>query len=208
MKILVAEDEAVSRLLLEKALSKWGFEVVLAKDGDQAWQILQAEDTPFIVILDWMMPGMDGLQVCREVRYLNRKPRQYIILLTAKVDHDDLIEGFAAGADEYVTKPFNEQELRARVQVGRRLIELQAALIQRVTDLEEALARVTHLEGLLPICAYCKKVRDDGNYWQKVEEYIEKRSSARFTHGICPDCYDTILKNELNAINQTQPPPE
>jgi DNA-binding response OmpR family regulator len=207
MKVLVAEDEAISRLLLVKVLSRWGFEVIVAADGDDAWRTLEAEEAPPIAILDWMMPGMDGLQICRAVRHLNRKPRQYIILLTAKVNPDDLIEGFAAGADEYVTKPFNEQELRARVQVGCRLIELQAALMQRVKELEEALSRVTQLEGLLPICSYCKKVRDDGNYWQKVEEYIEQRSGARFTHGICPECYDTVVKAELDAFNQAHQRP-
>lgn len=210
MKILVAEDEAVSRLLLQKALGKWGFEVVLAENGDKAWQILQSDEAPPIAVFDWMMPGMDGLQLCREVRYLDRKPRQYIVLLTAKVEPADLIEGFAAGADDYVTKPFNEQELRARVQAGRRLIELQAALIQRVTELEAALAQVTHLEGLLPICSYCKKVRDDSNYWQKVEEYVEKRSGARFTHGICPDCMEKVVMPELDAFNKLKgktPPP-
>jgi hypothetical protein len=100
-----------------------------------------------------------------------------------------------------VTKPFNREELRARVQGGARVVELQRSLAERVEELEQALARVKQLQGLLPICSYCKKIRDDRNYWQQVEAYIGEHSEAVFSHGICPDCFDKFVKPELNKVN-------
>jgi len=130
MKILVAEDDLVTRRMLEAYLSKWGYEVVKASDGQEAWQILQQEQSPRLAILDWMMPGMDGTSICREVRQLNLQPYVYIILLTARGYKEDIIEGLEAGADEYLTKPFDPYELKARLHSGARIVELQDRLIQ------------------------------------------------------------------------------
>lgn len=200
MRILVAEDDATSRRMLEVTLAKWGYEVLVARDGPQAWQVLDGEEPPGLALLDWVMPGMDGLEVCRKVRSVTRTPPIYIILLTARVAKDDVVRGFEAGADDYVTKPFNSDELRARVKVGRRIVELQKNLALRVHDLENALARVKKLQGLLPICSYCKRIRDDQNYWQQVESYFSEHSDAEFTHGICPDCYDKVVKPKFSRL--------
>ena len=116
-----------------------------------------------------------------------------MILLTAKSKKEELVEGLAAGADDYLTKPFDRQELHARISVGLRVSELQRNLADRITDLETALARVKQLQGLLPICSYCKKVRDDQNYWQQVDSYISKHSEVAFSHSICPTCYEQVL---------------
>lgn len=195
MKVLIAEDDVVSRRMLEATLNKWGYDVVVVCDGAAAWQALQHKDAPALAILDWMMPELDGAEVCRLVRARSLTQPPYLMLLTAKGDRADIIEGLRAGADDYVTKPFDRDELRARVQVGVRVVELQQNLANRVRDLEEALSRVKQLQGLLPICAYCKMIRDDQNYWEKVENYIAKHSDAQFTHSICPDCYDEMMKN-------------
>jgi two-component system cell cycle response regulator len=130
VRVLIADDDNVNRRILESFLEKWGYEVQAATDGDEAWQMLQAEDAPRLVILDWMMPGLDGAQVCREVRKRNERAYTYILLLTAKFQKKDILEGLEAGADDYLTKPFDSAELRARLRTGRRILELQEELLQ------------------------------------------------------------------------------
>ena len=200
MRILIAEDEPVSRHLLESTLAGWGHEVVVTYDGAQAWAALQGEDAPQLAILDWMMPGMDGLEVCRRVRQRQNAATTYIILLTAKGSKADVVDGLAAGANDYVTKPFDRAELQARVQVGATVVGLQRKLGERVAELEAALAHVKLLQGILPICSYCKHVRDDRNYWQSVEGYVSEHSGATFSHGICPDCYETVVRPQLDEM--------
>jgi sigma-B regulation protein RsbU (phosphoserine phosphatase) len=200
MRILIGEDDVVSRRLLETLLGRWGYEVVVAADGERAWELLQGEEAPPLAILDWMMPGMGGVEICRRVRAAGRPSPVYIILLTARASSEDVVQGLEAGANDYVTKPFNREELRARVQVGMRVVELQATLAGRVLELEEALARVKQLQGLLPICSYCKKIRDDRNYWRQVEAYISEHSEAVFSHGICPECFEKFVTPKLNEL--------
>jgi len=202
MKVLVAEDNAVSRRVLEAALRTWGYDVTAVADGAHAWEALQAEDAAHLVILDWMMPRMDGLEVCRRIRESSRGVPTYIILLTARGEREDMVCGLEAGADDYVTKPFDHKELRARVQVGARVVRLQRALSERVCQLEEALTRVKQLQGLLPICSYCKKIRNDRNYWEQVEAYITEHSEAQFSHGICPDCYNKFVRPEIEKLQR------
>jgi DNA-binding response OmpR family regulator len=202
MRILIAEDEAVSRRLLQQTLQRWGYEVVVASDGTEAWQCLQSADAPQLAIVDWMMPGIDGIELCQRARSLDTEVPTYLILLTSRSSREDVVAGLQAGADDYVVKPFDEAELRARLQVGVRVVQLQVSLADRVHDLEDALSRVKQLQGLLPICSYCKKIRDDRNYWQQVEQYVTERSEARFTHGICPSCYERHVKPELEGLHE------
>ena len=197
MKTLIAEDDSVSRRLLQAALQKWGYDVTVTAHGREAWDALQQPDAPSLLILDWLMPEMDGVEICRRIRASDALKSSYVILLTSRGSKEDIVEGLEAGADDYVTKPFDHGELRARVQVGSRVIGLQHALAERVHQLEEAIASVKTLQGLLPICCYCKKIRDDGNYWHRVESYIAGHANVRFSHGICPDCNEK-LKAELN----------
>jgi DNA-binding response OmpR family regulator len=200
MKILIAEDNPVTRRLLEVTLTGWGYDVVLAIDGLEAWKALQGEEAPSLAILDWMMPGMDGIQVCQEVRRMPRSTPTYIILLTSKSNKEEIVEGLEAGGDDYITKPFHREELHARLRVGERVIELQRSLANRVRELENALLQVKQLKGLFPICSYCKKIRNDANYWQQVESYIAEHSEAQFSHGICPDCYEKFVTPELQKL--------
>jgi sigma-B regulation protein RsbU (phosphoserine phosphatase) len=200
MRILVAEDQAVSRHILVASLQKWGYQVTAVENGTQAWRSLTSEDAPPLAILDWLMPGMDGTEICRQMRLSPKARPVYLILLTARRGQEDKVHGLQAGADDYITKPFDREELRARVQVGTRVLELQGALALRVRELEEALSRVKTLQGLLPICSYCKKIRDDRNYWQQVEGYISEHSDAQFSHGICPECYAQFVQPELDKL--------
>jgi sigma-B regulation protein RsbU (phosphoserine phosphatase) len=200
MKILIAEDHSTSRLLLQATLKQWGHEVVAVNDGNQAWETLQQEDSPHLAIFDWMMPGLDGVEVCRKARAEGKMSHLYVIMLTTRDTKDDIAEALEAGADDYVNKPFNRKELQARIHVGQRVLNLQIALTTRVNELEESIQREKQLQGLLPICSYCKKIRDDNNYWSQVERYIERHADVALSHSICPDCYENVVKPELEAF--------
>ncbi len=199
-KVLVADDDPVSRRLLASTLEKWGYEVIAVTDGNEAWRWLEDAHSPTLAILDWMMPGMTGLEICERARQKAETASVYLILLTARGDRGDLVRGLEAGANDFVTKPYDREELRARVQVGMRVVELRTSLAQRVRELEGALKSVKLLQGLLPICSYCKKIRDDQNYWQRVENYITEHSEVTFSHGICPDCYKQLVRPEREKL--------
>jgi phosphoserine phosphatase RsbU/P len=203
--VLVADDEPVSRLVVAAMLRKAGHEVVEAADGAQAWTLLQGPDAPQMAVLDWMMPGLDGTEVCRRVRERPTTTPPYLILLTSRAETHDIVEALKAGANDHVRKPANEAELLARVQVGVRILQLQAELSDRVTRLEAALHKVQQLQRLLPICAYCKRIRDDGNYWQQVESYIADHAGLQFSHSVCPDCYERVVRPELDAMDSEEP---
>lgn len=199
MRVLIADDDPVSRRALEFTLRQWGYDVLVCADGAEAFEALRQERAPQLAILDWMMPGMEGLEVCRMVRELEGSRVTYLILLTAKGNQEDIVAGLEAGADDYVTKPFRAAELKARLRVGLRMMDLQNNLAERVRDLEDALSRVKQLQGLLPICSYCKKVRDDHNYWQQVEGYVAEHSGVQFSHSVCPECYQRYVMPEIEG---------
>ena len=201
-RILVAEDDPLARDVLSRLLTGWGYEVLQAEDGEQAWEVLREPSAPRLAVLDWMMPRLDGLEVCRRVREAVAEP-PYLILLTGRRSPEDVVAGLEAGADEYLSKPVDSDELRARVRAACRVVELQGRLSERVRDLEAALARERRLQALLPICAWCRKVRNDQNYWQRVEEYLSEYAAVRFSHGICPDC----LRAVQDSLEEEAEPP-
>jgi sigma-B regulation protein RsbU (phosphoserine phosphatase) len=131
MKILIAEDNLTTRRILETILIKWNYDVISVCDGNEAWEKIQEKDPPKLIILDWMMPGLNGVEICRKLRRKNPGEPMYIILLTARDEKNDIVEGLGAGADDYISKPFDTEELRARIDVGRRVIELQTALLEK-----------------------------------------------------------------------------
>jgi DNA-binding response OmpR family regulator len=141
VRVLLAEDSGVIRILLKQVLTKWGYEVVFAEDGNAAWSILERADSPRIALLDWMMPGPDGLEVCQRVRKAAREPRVYIILLTGKDEREDVVRGLTAGADDYLRKPFDNVELEARMRTGRRIVELEDELVKVRAALQECQAK-------------------------------------------------------------------
>ncbi len=198
MPVLIADDDAVHRRLVEAVVRAKGLEVVSCRDGDEAWARLQGPDPPELAVLDWMMPGLDGPEICRRLRARRAPaPATYVILLTANDRLEQIVAGLDAGADDYVTKPCRLPELVARIQVGLRVVELQRALARRVAELEDALGRVRQLQGLLPICAYCKRIRDDRNYWEQVENYISRHGDVQFSHGVCPECFERVMREEI-----------
>ena len=197
MKIIIAEDDPVSATLLQTLLTQWDYEVVITENGDDALSVLSADDGPSLAILDWIMPGLSGPDVCRKVRSASTSRPLYLILLTRLGKRDNIVEGLEAGADDYLAKPFDAAELRARVQAGRRVVNLERELHDRVRELEDALANVKQLQGLLPICSYCKKIRDDQDYWHQVDSYIAQHTEVQFSHSICPSCFETVMKPQI-----------
>ena len=208
LRVLVADDEPVSRTVVGAMLRKAGYAVLYAPDGEEAWQLLDAADPPLLALLDWEMPGMQGPEIVQKLRRKTAASPTYLILLTSRDSQADIVQGLRAGADDYVTKPANEDELIARVNVGARVVQLQGALADRVRSLEEALANVKALQTLLPMCAYCKSVRNDQNYWEKVETYFAQHSGVSFTHSYCPTCYERYVKPDLEALEDSQPRPQ
>src|SRR3984885_9709907 len=201
MIVLVADDLDVNRKLLRSLLTADGYDVIEASDGVEALEILQGATGPIVGLIDWEMPKMEGIEVCREVRKIENPPPIYLILLTVRDSKQDTVTGLKAGANDYITKPFDKTELLARVAIGRQMVQLQQTLTERVAELGEALISVKQLGGLLPICSYCKKIRDDKNYWQQVETYIGRHSEVLFSHGICPEC----LTRETQTIKSQGP---
>lgn len=194
MKILIAEDDTPSRLMLQSLLTKWGYNVTSAKDGDEAWTILCEQEHPHLVILDWKMPGIEGPEIVKRLRMRELEKPYYAIIITSRSNRDSAASALNSGADDFIGKPFDNDELRARVAVGRRMNNLQKALFEHIQDLRQALNRVKRLEGIIPICMYCKKIRDDQNSWNQLEQYITDHSEAMFSHGICPECSKEQMK--------------
>jgi sigma-B regulation protein RsbU (phosphoserine phosphatase) len=192
VRALIADDDRVGAMILARALERLGLEVVVAHDGEQGWRILQEDERIGMAVLDWMMPGADGPELCRRIRQDDRHAHMHVILLTARDARADVVAGLDAGADDYLIKPFDPEELRARVQVGLRIVSLQDRLADRVAELQDALSRVKQLSGLLPICSYCKRIRNDDDYWEQLDRYVALHSEARFSHGICPHCFETV----------------
>jgi phosphoserine phosphatase RsbU/P len=198
MKVLAVEDDEVGRTVLRQALRTLGYAVVETIDGEAAWTQLQREPIR-IVVSDWMMPSLDGLELCRRIRARTRQDYTYFILVTARdASTQNQRTAIDAGVDDFLTKPIDVQELWMRLHVAERIL--------RYTT------RVRQLEQLLPICSYCKKVRDDHNYWQQIENYIKERTGSEFSHSICPDCYQRIvvpdLQNALRSVPKATPTAE
>jgi DNA-binding response OmpR family regulator len=186
VKILAVEDDPVARAVLHQALLHLGHEIIDARDGTEALQILEKEPVRLIVS-DWMMPKLDGLDLCRAVRGRVNADYVYFILLTGQqADVDNQREAIEAGVDDFLTKPLDLQEIWMRLRVAERILRYAT--------------EVRQLEAFLPICGYCKKVRDDQNYWQQIESYINQRTGTDFSHSVCPDCYQRVVVPELKKL--------
>lgn len=179
--VLIVDDNAQNLQFLGKMMAENGYEPALARSGAQALDFVLKEK-PELVLLDIMMPEMDGYEVCRELKSQKTTVHIPVIFLTAKTETEDLVKGFEAGAVDYVTKPFKSAELLARIKTH--------------IELKRAREEIRTLRGIIPICAKCKKIRDDEGFWKQIETYIEKHSDALFSHGLCPDCSKEIYGNE------------
>jgi DNA-binding response OmpR family regulator len=179
MNILIADDDSTSRIVLSATLKKLGHQVTVTSNGAEAWTVFENGDVP-LLISDMVMPDVHGLELCRRIRAAKRPKYTYIILLTSVGGQSGYLVGMRAGADDFINKPLDEEQLAVRLVFAERILNLQSQIKQ--------------LSGLLPICCVCKKVRDDQNYWQQVESYISKRTDARFSHGYCPDCFKKAMQ--------------
>lgn len=204
ISILVVEDDPVSLHLTKTVLESWGYSFQFAESGEQAWNMLEQDGVPDMLILDWKMPGLSGIELAEKIRASERLKSIYIIMLSASSGRENMLEGLKAGADDYLEKPLDPMVMKARIQVGERIIRLQKELLQKVAEIKEALDNVRELRGLLPICSYCKKIRNDENYWERLETYLGHHTHAQFSHSICPSCYDSVVKEELQAYKKQQ----
>lgn len=183
ISVLVADDDAVANAQLGAIARAAGYEVQSAHDGGEAWELLQAARVP-IVICDWYMPELDGPTLCRRIRDRKNEPYVYFILVTSRGGKEQYLAGMDAGADDFIAKPVDPDELRARLRVAERILGLRKELSQ--------------LEVLLPICSYCKRIRNDKEEWESLERYIETRFRQLVTHSICPECYAKYVQPQLD----------
>jgi sigma-B regulation protein RsbU (phosphoserine phosphatase) len=187
-RILIAEDDPISAKVLQAALSKFGYEPVIAHDGVDAWDQFNQEPARLIVS-DWMMPRLDGLALCERVRAHPKAPYTYFILLTANRTSADNYElASAAGVDDFLAKPLDREAIRMRLRVAERILKYTAEIRQ--------------LQEMIPICVYCRKVRDEHDFWDLVESYIQKETGSKFSHGACPECYGKEMQQLGQARRQ------
>ncbi len=191
MKILIVEDDPIAGAVLEASLKSFGHEVTMAAHGRAGWNCFL--DTPHrLVISDWMMPELDGLELCKRVREQGGDYTYFILLSNLANSAENLDQAMAAGADDFLAKPVKPAELRARLRVAERILNYAT--------------QVRQLQQIIPICGYCRKMRDDRNYWSQVEEYIGKQTGSEFSHGVCPDCYDRVLVPQMQKLGVEAPP--
>lgn len=198
--ILIVDDTPANLRLLFQILSGQGYQVRTVSSGERALESVEAGQ-PDLILLDIMMPEMSGLEVANRLKSGEKTQGIPIIFISALDDIKNKVNAFLAGGVDYVTKPFQPEEVLARVQTHLKLRSLQKQLTQRVRELEEALAQIKTLHGLLPICASCKKVRDDRGYWQDVEIYMRKHIDIDFSHGICPDCFKKLYPEYADIVD-------
>lgn len=207
MRILIAEDDATSRIVLATLLTRDGYDVTATENGSRAWAVLSGPNPPRLAILDLMMPGLDGIEVVRRVRAVPSTTPPYLIMVSTRGEKADVIAALDAGANDYLAKPFDPGELRARIEVGARMLDMRFELNQKVEELKLALEQVKTLTGIVPICANCKNVRDDQGYWNRVETYLNEHTEADFTHAVCPDCMKKLypqFKGDREIMGKTE----
>ncbi len=189
MKILIAEDEFTTRMMVQVCLENWGYRVESVTNGVEAWNALQKKDGPQIAILDWEMPELDGVEVCSRLKEIDVENPTYVILLTSRDSNTDIVRGFDAGADDYMTKPFNDNELRARVRVAERLVRTQFSLTESVGELKEALNQLEMLESGVEICRDCRSVFSPYDAeWYSLDDVLNSGVDPRIIVNSCPGC--------------------
>lgn len=191
LKILIADDDPTARRFLQAALHKLEHECILAVDGQEAWEAYRATQ-PSIILADWLMPRLSGIELCRMIRADARPRYAYVIMVTALSGKGSYLEGMQAGADDFVTKPFDLDEMSARLHVAKRIIGLQTEINQ--------------LQGLLPMCSYCRRIRDEQSTWTTLEQYVAARTDVMLSHSICPDCYHSKVAPEIGRLGISELP--
>ena len=201
MRILIADDDPVSRRILHEAVSGLGHDVFVVEDGMAAWKRLDA--APYdVLITDWEMPELDGPELARRLRERRTDPFVYVMLVSKRSATEDIVAGIMAGANDFMTKPWDRAELRARLHAAARTVELERSLAERVRELQSALEELATLRRLLPICMYCKSIRNDQEAWDDIEEYLREHANADCTHSICPSCYEAHIQPMLDDLHR------
>ena len=204
-RVLVAEDNEKTRTALVFLLQRHGYDVTVVNDGQAALDILLGPNPPHVALLDWEMPRLDGLHVCMAVRTMPTRQYTYIVMLTAHDQASDVLAAFAAGVDDFLSKPVDSAQLLARLRCGERVLALEERGAARIAELEKALAEIHQLQRLLPICMYCKKVRDGSDYWHEIEAYIHRHTGTDFSHGVCPECMAAVVEPQSQATPAALP---
>jgi len=201
LRVLAVDDDAATRQTMMAVIQSAGWTPVVVEDPEEAHDILMGPDAPPIALIDWQMPKLSGIDLCRLLRRADPDARPYVIFVTANTAADDIVTGLDAGADGYMTKPISAIELQARVRAGLRTIAVQSELRLRLRAAETLMAQVKPLRELMPICCYCHRVRHDEELWSSLEDYLRTKVNVRFTHGFCPTCYIYHVKPDLEEGN-------
>ena len=191
MKVLIAEDDLIASRVLEATLRKLGHEPVVAGDGEEAWTLLGASNLR-VVVSDWLMPRLDGLELCRRIRAQEGQYVYFILLTGMSASEENQHLAVEAGVDDFLVKPIKLQELWMRLRVAERILQITT--------------QVRQLESILPMCSYCRKVRDDKDYWQQIESYLDTHTGTSVSHGVCPECMEKTVKPELAKLRLGLPP--
>jgi CheY-like chemotaxis protein len=186
-KILVVDDNTANIDVMLRFLEPLGYELAIATSGEKALRVAERFG-PDLILLDVMMPGMDGFETCRRLKAPPLSLEAPVIFVTAKKETDDIVRGFQCGGVDYVSKPIRQEEVASRIETHLRLRHLISVQAELIDQLQAARGELKILSGLLPICSYCKKIRDDQGYWHQIEAYIHKHSHAEFSHGLCEAC--------------------
>lgn len=194
MNVLVVEDDRYSRESLCQIIELFGHQATPAVNGREALRHF-VKQKPDLVITDWLMPDTDGIELCKRIRSFEDADYTFIVMVSAKNRKEDMLQAMQAGVDDFMSKPFHREELRLRLTNAERVLTLQRSLAQRIQELEQAREHVAQLQGFLPICAYCKNVRSDSDFWQGIDHYLAERADQLvFSHCICPDCAEKHVK--------------
>ncbi len=191
MKVLVIDDDPVAIAVADAALRLNGYEAELASSGQAAWEAFQKSPVQ-VVISDWMMPGIDGLELCRRIRSRGGDYTYFVLLTQLDASAANLREAANAGVDDFLMKPVNPQLLWMRMRVAERILNYDW--------------QVKQLEDFLPICSYCHRVRDDKNYWERIEQFLSTRTGSQISHGVCPECYEKVVVPQMRKLGITPPP--
>lgn len=197
IRALVAEDDASTRASLVHMLTKWGFEVIEATDGRSAWRAFGEDQIPQLVILDWEMPGLVGVEICRRIRSSFPDQGIHIIMLTSKTGTGECVEALNSGADDFVVKPLNVNEFQARVMVGKRITRGRETMMGRIRDLETALEALRGPLDQIVVCSYCRKTRNEKDKWESLENFLSRKLKVSFSHTVCPKCLPETVESEL-----------
>jgi CheY-like chemotaxis protein len=191
MNLLMAEDDPIARAVLAASVRQLGHDVTIVADGVEAWQSFSVQPAK-VVVSDWSMPGLDGLELCRRIRARGGDYTYFILISDRDATGGNLEQAVEAGVDDFLSKPVNAPELWSRLRVADRILNYAT--------------QVRQLQEFIPICGYCRKIRDDQNYWNQVEDYLSKQSGVNLSHGVCPDCYETVMAPQMRRLGAEPPP--